>query len=192
MLIKSIELNNFKIYKGKNKIEILPSPEKNVILISGNNGYGKTTLLMSLVWGLYGKQMENVDEIYKKAIAIGKVTKGVKKFMKLKKIENPDSINFYAEGMLDSVSIYLSTPTKKYLLKKNRKLIVRKKDLQEKVINFIFYYHDKKYYAQLKAGILQKYKSIVLVPVLLESNFKLSIYLYQVDYDSFNKVFPQY
>nr|AHF26043.1 DNA sulfur modification protein DndD [uncultured bacterium Contigcl_1748] len=36
--------------------------------MGGNNGYGKTTFLMSLVWCLYGKNMEKVDELYKKEI----------------------------------------------------------------------------------------------------------------------------
>ena len=68
MFIKEIELNNFRIYKGKNKISLLPSDDKNIILISGKNGFGKTTFLMSLVWCLYGKQMEKVDELYEKEI----------------------------------------------------------------------------------------------------------------------------
>lgn len=58
MYIKEIELNNFRIYKGKNKIVLLPSADKNIIVVSGKNGFGKTTFLMSLVWCLYGKQME--------------------------------------------------------------------------------------------------------------------------------------
>lgn len=69
MFIKEIELNNFRIYKGKNKIELLPENNKNIIVISGKNGFGKTTFLMSLVWCLYGKQMEKVDELYQKEIA---------------------------------------------------------------------------------------------------------------------------
>ncbi len=68
MYIKEIELNNFRIYKGKNKISLLPEGDKNIIVISGKNGYGKTTFLMSLVWCLYGKQMEKVDELYEKEI----------------------------------------------------------------------------------------------------------------------------
>lgn len=68
MFIKEIELNNFRIYKGNNKISLLPSDDKNIILISGKNGFGKTTFLMSLVWCLYGKQMEKVDELYEKEI----------------------------------------------------------------------------------------------------------------------------
>lgn len=69
MFIKEIELNNFRIYKGKNKIDLLPENDKNIIVVSGKNGFGKTTFLMSLVWCLYGKQMEKVDELYQKEIA---------------------------------------------------------------------------------------------------------------------------
>lgn len=68
MYIKEIELNNFRIYKGNNKISLLPEGDKNIIVISGKNGFGKTTFLMSLVWCLYGRQMEKVDELYEKEI----------------------------------------------------------------------------------------------------------------------------
>ena len=68
MYIKEIELNNFRIYKGVNRIALLPSEDKNIIVISGKNGFGKTTFLMALVWCLYGKQMEKVDELYEKEI----------------------------------------------------------------------------------------------------------------------------
>lgn len=68
MFIKEIELNNFRIYKGRNIISLLPSEDKNIIVVSGKNGFGKTTFLMSLVWCLYGKQMEKVDELYEKEI----------------------------------------------------------------------------------------------------------------------------
>lgn len=69
MFIKEIELNNFRIYKGSNTINLLPQDKKNIIVVSGKNGFGKTTFLMSLVWCLYGKQMEKVDELYQKEIA---------------------------------------------------------------------------------------------------------------------------
>jgi DNA sulfur modification protein DndD len=68
MYIKEIELNNFRIYKGVNKINLSPETDKNVIVVSGKNGFGKTTFLMSLVWCLYGKNMQNVDELYQKEI----------------------------------------------------------------------------------------------------------------------------
>ena len=68
MYINEIELNNFRIYKGVNKINLSPEEDKNIIVISGKNGFGKTTFLMSLVWCLYGKNMQNVDELYQKEI----------------------------------------------------------------------------------------------------------------------------
>ncbi|MCH4821676.1 DNA sulfur modification protein DndD [Gramella lutea] len=68
MIIKSIELNNFRIYKGENSIDLSVNEENNIIVISGKNGFGKTTFLMSLVWCLYGRQMSDVDDIYKKEI----------------------------------------------------------------------------------------------------------------------------
>lgn len=68
MIIKSIELNNFRIYKGINQITLSPNGDRNIIIVSGNNGFGKTTFLMSLVWCLYGKNMEKVDDLYKKEI----------------------------------------------------------------------------------------------------------------------------
>nr|WP_280956529.1 DNA sulfur modification protein DndD [Bernardetia litoralis] len=63
-----MELNNFRIYKGKNTINLLPTDDKNIVVVSGKNGYGKTTFLVSLVWCLYGRQMEKVDALYKKEI----------------------------------------------------------------------------------------------------------------------------
>ena len=68
MIVKSIELNNFRIYRGVNRIDFTPDSERNIIIISGNNGFGKTTFLMSLVWCLYGRQMDKVDDLYKKEI----------------------------------------------------------------------------------------------------------------------------
>lgn len=68
MKIKEIELNNFRIYNGKNTIDLTTSSDRNIVIVSGENGFGKTTFLMSIVWCLYGKQMEQVDEMYKNEI----------------------------------------------------------------------------------------------------------------------------
>lgn len=68
MRINSVEFNNFRIYKGENVLDFDLTGTKNITVVSGENGFGKTTLLMGLVWCLYGKQMERVDAIYKKEI----------------------------------------------------------------------------------------------------------------------------
>ncbi|SIT81987.1 DNA sulfur modification protein DndD [Pontibacter indicus] len=69
MIIKEIELYNFRIYNGLNKIDFTSEEDKNIFIVSGRNGFGKTTFLMSLVWCLYGKQMQDVDDLYNKEIA---------------------------------------------------------------------------------------------------------------------------
>jgi DNA sulfur modification protein DndD len=68
MIFKEIEFNNFRIYKGHNTIYLAPEEGKNISVVSGLNGYGKTTFLMGLVWCLYGRQMDQVDDFYKKEI----------------------------------------------------------------------------------------------------------------------------
>lgn len=68
MTIKEIELYNFRIYKAENKIDLSAKGKKNITIISGRNGFGKTTFLMSLVWCMYGRNMQEVDDLYKKEI----------------------------------------------------------------------------------------------------------------------------
>ncbi|MBR2803898.1 MAG: AAA family ATPase [Eggerthellaceae bacterium] len=54
MLIKSIELENFRIFAGKNHVDFSTDSEKNVTIIMGDNGSGKTTLAQAFFWCLYG------------------------------------------------------------------------------------------------------------------------------------------
>jgi len=68
MTIKEIELYNFRIYKGENVIDLSSPNKQNIFIISGRNGFGKTTFLMSMVWCLYGRNMQEVDDLYKKEI----------------------------------------------------------------------------------------------------------------------------
>ncbi len=69
MRIKDIILANYRLYKGINKISFQSDTErKNIYLISGENGFGKTTFLHSLLWCLYGRLMVDVDDSLKKDI----------------------------------------------------------------------------------------------------------------------------
>ena len=72
MRIKSIELNNFRLYKDINKISFPNENEKNLFLISGQNGFGKTTFLHSLLWCLYGRLIIDVDDSFRKEMSNGK------------------------------------------------------------------------------------------------------------------------
>lgn len=68
MKISKITLNNFRIYKGVNSILFDPSSDKNINIIAGRNGYGKTTFLTSLVWAFYGKLISEVEDKYRQDI----------------------------------------------------------------------------------------------------------------------------
>jgi len=70
MYIEKIQLNNYRIYFGENSVVLPPVSAKNISIISGDNGYGKTTLLTALVWCLYGNQIQDVDEFFKEKITI--------------------------------------------------------------------------------------------------------------------------
>lgn len=54
MLIKSIELSNFRIFAGNQTIDFSTDRIKNVTVIMGNNGSGKTTFAQAFSWCLYG------------------------------------------------------------------------------------------------------------------------------------------
>jgi len=54
MLIKKLELENFRQYIGKQTIEFSTDREKNVTVLIGVNTSGKTTLVRAFEWVLYG------------------------------------------------------------------------------------------------------------------------------------------
>lgn len=70
MRIQDITLTNYRLYKGINRISFAKDEQgKNVYLVSGENGFGKTTFLHSLLWCLYGRLMADIDETIRKDIA---------------------------------------------------------------------------------------------------------------------------
>lgn len=44
MLINKIQLHNYRLYRGTNQIVFSFLPKRNVFLIFGENGFGKTTV----------------------------------------------------------------------------------------------------------------------------------------------------
>ena len=69
MIIKSITLGNYRLYEGKNIIKFRQDDDKPIFLISGENGFGKTTFLHSLIWCLYGRIITEVEAEVRKDIA---------------------------------------------------------------------------------------------------------------------------
>jgi len=56
MIIKSLTLNNFRVFSGNNDINLAPqSTDKSIILFGGLNGTGKTSILAGIRVALYGR-----------------------------------------------------------------------------------------------------------------------------------------
>ncbi len=55
MKINKLILENFGIYKGKNEFDLTTSKDKNIILIGGKNGNGKTTFFTAIRLCFYGQ-----------------------------------------------------------------------------------------------------------------------------------------
>lgn len=68
MKISSIVLNNFRQYYGSVVIDLETNKDKNIILVGGKNGYGKTNFLISIVWCLYGEKITQIDESFKREV----------------------------------------------------------------------------------------------------------------------------
>lgn len=75
MEISKVELTNFKPFFGRNELNLSVNPEQNLVLIGGKNGQGKTSLLVGLVWCLYGKGIADVDKVFRKEIKSGNYEK---------------------------------------------------------------------------------------------------------------------
>lgn len=64
MILKSVYIENFRVYKGPEKFDIA-SGNKKITVIQGNNDAGKTTLMNAISWCLYGFEKNNLSqEIY--------------------------------------------------------------------------------------------------------------------------------
>lgn len=56
MILERIDLENFRQFKGKQKINLSDIRDRNVTVVHAENGTGKTTILKAVLWGLYGHE----------------------------------------------------------------------------------------------------------------------------------------
>lgn len=68
MKFSKINIENFRQYYGNVPIDLTTDDQKNIVVIGGRNGYGKTNLLLSIVWCLYGDKLSQIDDHFKKEI----------------------------------------------------------------------------------------------------------------------------
>ena len=135
MKINKILFQNFRIYKGNNEIIFSPNASKNISIIAGKNGFGKTTFLTSLIWVFYGKMMSEVEDKYRKDI---KNAGGYEKFLKTllnRDVKSEFECNNNGSPIL-SVEIELkdllipSIPCKSVVLKRSYDLRTETEDLK--------------------------------------------------------------
>lgn len=135
MKISKIKFQNFRIYKGENEIIFSPNNSKNINIIAGKNGFGKTTFLTSLIWVFYGKMMSEVEDKYRKDI---KNAGGYEKFIKtlLNREVKADYENNLKINPVFSVEIELkdilipSIPCKSVVIKRSYDLKNDQEDLK--------------------------------------------------------------
>ena len=63
MKLERISIDNFRQYYGKHRVDFAKDEQKNVTVIHGINGAGKTSFFLSINWCLYGKSVDNVKVI---------------------------------------------------------------------------------------------------------------------------------
>lgn len=68
MKFTNIKIHNFRQYYDTVVVDLSTNAEQNIVVIGGRNGYGKTNLLLSIVWCLYGDKISQIDDNFKKEI----------------------------------------------------------------------------------------------------------------------------
>lgn len=124
MRIAEIKLHNFRIYKGDNEIRLHEHEDRNISLIAGKNGFGKTTFLTSLIWALYGNLMSQVEDKYRIDIkSAGGYDKFLEKLLNrtvMKDFKNRESDDTELSVELHLVDVLIpSIPCKKVVVKRS-------------------------------------------------------------------------
>ncbi len=133
MIIKSIKLHNFRIYKGDVSLNLNVTDKKNVILIFGENGSGKTTFLHALLWCLYGKMVIDVDDSIKKEIN----DNGYKAYLDSNlnhsvELESGDDKKYSVQIEFDNITIP-SVPCKSLLVRRSYALNSKRESIDIKI-----------------------------------------------------------
>lgn len=129
MQINKVRLCNFSSYFGESEIDFSTQKGKNIILIGGNNGAGKTSLFTAIKLALYGPQCFHFQE------------KNNQYTLKIKNLINHDAFManpVYAYVELD-ISIPLDRITKNYRIRRewtyqNKRLLEKYSAFQDGIL----------------------------------------------------------
>lgn len=76
MLIKKMELYNFRQFKGRQTIDFSTDENQNITLILGDNTSGKTTILQAIRWCLYEKAKFKRSDILLNELVVNELMDG--------------------------------------------------------------------------------------------------------------------
>ena len=124
MKISKVVLKNFRQYYGDVSVDLETDNEKNIVIIGGKNGYGKTNFLLSIVWCLFGEKIMQIDENFKREI---QKDTNYQKF--LKQTLNWDSLNegnnrFSVEVIMNDLDLPINYEVENNCLAIKREFIV--------------------------------------------------------------------
>lgn len=106
MKITKITLNNFRLYLGANSIVLNNSLKAPLSIISGLNGYGKTSFVDSIAWCLYGNLIVQVDDGYRKEIYhAGGYSKFLKSQMNRTALSRKEESKYSVEILFENVRL---------------------------------------------------------------------------------------
>lgn len=73
MILHHVRLNNYGVYRGVVDMGFPMVSNRNVYLIDGNNGFGKSTLFSSILFALYGAEdgQQRIDSINRQSLRDG-------------------------------------------------------------------------------------------------------------------------
>ena len=104
MKIQNLTLYNYRLYKGLNEFKFNNQHKTPISLVSGLNGFGKTSFVHALAWCLFGNLIVQVDENYRKEIFS---SGGYKKFLLSQMNRTADSKkasdNYYVKVVFEGV-----------------------------------------------------------------------------------------
>lgn len=135
MRIEYIKLYNYRLYKGLNQIVFPKDKKKNIYVIYGENGFGKTTLLQSLIWCLYGRMIIDVDDLSRADIGL----KGYENYLidnlnaEVGNETSDEDKNYYVEILISDLQIP-TMPSANLLIKRSFD-VTKKRELFDLLID---------------------------------------------------------
>ena len=105
MILRKIEIKNFRQLLGENSIQFAQPGTRNVTVILGQNGAGKTTLLNAFLWCFYERlDVENKEEVLcHRAVSMASIGEDIPLAVSVVFIDNECTYTVSRKGMYQKI-----------------------------------------------------------------------------------------